>query len=230
MSSNIIIGLTGRFGAGSTTTANLLLHRTENDFQYFSLSQYIKNKARNDIPDFDKKNEKEKRVILQDIGDSLRKEDPAFLVNVLKEEIDKFVEGKKVIVDSIRNHQEVKALRDNYSNFFLIAVDASTKNRWKRLNKLYKNDQDQFDLDDQRDAGGEDEPDNGQQVKACMKLADILVNNDRSFDETSDKKGKDPVEEYGQKINRYIKLINNPGSKVPSLDEMHMHQAYTGGK
>ena len=221
MNQNFVIGLTGRFGAGSTTTANLILSRKENDFVYFSLSDFIKETAKKQRG-FLKKKEKEKRVALQDIGDTFRKKDPSFLVNKKLQDIKRKLTKKNVLVDSIRNDKEVDALRNNFPNFFLFAIDASTESRWQRLKKLYGDDRGQFDLDDKRDAGGEEEPSNGQQVKKCMEIADVLINNDRNYSETQ---GADPVEEYGQKIERYIKLIKNPGFKDPNFDELYMHHA-----
>ena len=226
MSKNFIIGLTGRFGAGSTTTANLILSRKEKDFEYFSLSQYVKDKAKKETRDFAKKKEKHKRVILQNIGDDLRQnESPSFLVDVLLERIEESLKKKNIIIDSIRNQEEVNVLRDHFSNFFLFAIDATTNNRWNRLKKLYSNDIEQFLRDDKRDAGGEDQPDYGQQVGKCMVLADVLINNDRDFKQKVAKLSKDSVEEYGQKVERYIKLIKKPGFKVPSFDELYMHHA-----
>lgn len=224
--SNFVIGLCGRFGAGCTTTANLIISEY-NDFTYFSLSQYIKDKAKKEVLGFENKLEKEKRIILQDIGDSLRKKSPAFLVKVILANIQEALNKKNVIVDSIRNNNEVEALRNNFSRFFLLAIDASTESRWRRLERLYNNDKNQFETDDKRDAGGEDEPDNGQQVKKCMELADVLINNDRDYSEKFEKIAQDPIEEYGQKVKRYIELIKKPGYKDPNFDELFMHHAYS---
>ena len=70
MSNNIIIGLAGRFGAGCTTTYNLLL--TEYDsFKGFSLSGYLKEKAETDKK-YKNLSVKNKRVYLQNLGDKLR--------------------------------------------------------------------------------------------------------------------------------------------------------------
>ena len=49
MSGNFIIGLTGSFGAGSSTTTKLILALKEHNFVHFSLSKFIKDKARKEI-------------------------------------------------------------------------------------------------------------------------------------------------------------------------------------
>ncbi|MFA5199358.1 MAG: deaminase [Candidatus Omnitrophota bacterium] len=225
-SEKFIIGLCGRFGAGCTTTAELILSEKE-EFVYFSLSKYIKEKAKNEHLGFEAKQEKEKRVILQDIGDALRKNSPSFLVDVILKDVKKALIEKNVIIDSIRNDKEVEALRNVFPNFFLFAIDATTKSRWDRLRKLYAEDKGQFEIDDKRDAGGDDEDKNGQQVKKCMELADVLINNDRDYSEKVEKAGQDPVERYGQKVLSYIDLIKDPGSRAPNWDETCMHHAFS---
>jgi len=230
MNENFIIGLTGSFGAGSTTTTKLLLTLKEDNFEYFSLSQFVKDKARQEVGGFDKLKEKEKRIILQDIGDDLRKtKSLSFLVDRIIDDIDEALKTKNVVIDSIRNDEEVRILQKRFTNFFLFAIDASKKNRWNRMKKLYADDDVQFNQDDKRDAGGDDQPDYGQQVSKCMRMADVLINNDRDFNEHVDKIGKNPIEEYGQKLGRYIKLIKQPGFKAPSFDELYMHHAYSVG-
>lgn len=110
----MIIGLTGRFGAGCSTASKLL--QKEQDFSAVSLSTLLKEKARKEIPDFDKKEENEKRVILQDLGDQIRKDDPGLLAKNIIKEIDQ-IKTKRVIIDSIRNPEEIKVFREKYTNF-----------------------------------------------------------------------------------------------------------------
>ena len=110
MIKNFIIGLTGRFGAGSTTTPDLILSRKERDFEYFSLSQYVKDKAKKEVSGFNKKKEKQKRVILQNIGDDLRQnESPSFLVDFLLKKIKESVKKKNIVIDSISNQEFVSS-------------------------------------------------------------------------------------------------------------------------
>ena len=68
---NIIIGLTGRFGAGCTATYNLLT--TEESFKGFSLSAHLKEVAQKD-EEYKKAPNKYQRSYLQNLGDSIRKE------------------------------------------------------------------------------------------------------------------------------------------------------------
>lgn len=89
---------------------------------------------------------------------------------------------------------------------------------------MYDNNREQFDIDEERDAG-ENQPDFGQQVKKCIELADILISNKESFYKTSKKKNIKTIEEYGQKISSYIQLMRAPGFRQPTADEIYMHHA-----
>ena len=224
---NIIIGLTGRFGAGSTTTYDLLT--TEYDsFKGFSLSSYLKDIA-NEDKTYKTLSEKEKRVYLQNLGDKLREENGETFI---AEEIIKKIEesnkkGIDVVVDSFKNPAEIKIFRKKYSNFYLFAIDADTEERWERTKHIYDLDRKAFDRDDERDKGTDDEPYHGQQVQACIRLSDILINSDKSFYELDGKVNRKAVEEYGQKIKSHIDLIKKPGTRTPKTDEMYMHLAYS---
>jgi deoxycytidylate deaminase len=219
--SGLIIGLTGSFGAGCTTTSNLLIDGK--GFTGFSLSDPIKEKARKQYKDFDKKKNKEKRKILQDIGDELRKKDLAFLAKPIIESIKK--KGpKNIVIDSIKNKEEVNAFRDSFSNFFLLAIDAEEEIRWGRLkHDIYEGDEEAFKRDDQRDAGY-DEPKHGQHVKECMDSADILINSDDNFIKRKKKDNK-AIDEYVDKLIDFVNLMQYPGSRKPNLKELYIHQA-----
>ncbi len=86
----------------------------------------------------------------------------------------------KVIIDSIRNDEEVMALKQHYPNFYLISVYADSDLRFKRLekDKIYKNKKD-FIKDDDRDS--KETFSFGQQVKKCNYLADVVLENGKDF-------------------------------------------------
>jgi deoxycytidylate deaminase len=222
----LIIGLTGSFGAGCTTTSLFL--KEEKNFVSFSLSDALKEKAKREIKNFQKIENKEKRRILQDLGDNLRKKNAAILTIPIIKEIDKR-RLKRVVIDSIRNTAEIEAFKDRFGDkFFLLAIDAEADIRWQRLERLYKKDREGFDINDKRDSG-EDQPKHGQQVKRCIELADILVNNEgRLYRISKDNKiikNNKEIDRYGQKLSDLIDLIKRPGSKKPNLDELYMHYA-----
>jgi len=218
---SLIIGLTGRFGAGCTTTSMIL--KDCKGFNYFSLSESLKKKAKMTINGFDKKEEKEKRKILQDLGDELRKNGESLAIPVIEEIKQKGL--NKVVIDSIRNPAEVNAFKNKFNNFFLLAIDAETETRWQRLNKyIYKGNKDKFCIDDERDAG-ENQPDYGQQVKKCIELADMLVNNNDDFYNKPKGETEKIIDEYAQKISDYVDLIFYHGIRPPSTNELCMHYA-----
>ena len=220
---NIIIGLTGRFGAGCTTAYDLLT--TEEKFKGFSLSKYLKILAINDEK-YKKLNIKKQRTYLQDLGDSLREEHGQnYLAKKVIEEINGSNNQNTIVVDSFKNPAEINEFRNEYSNFYLLAIDSSTKERWNRTKEYYEEDEEVFKKDDERDKGTNKFPYKGQQVDVCMRSSDILINSDKSFYNHDKTININAVEEYGQKINGYIKLIKRPGSRGPSLDELYMHQA-----
>ena len=218
---NILIGLTGSFGAGSTTTADFL---TTKDFKFkkISLSQYLKDNIKKVDPEFLKKEEKERRQLLQDYGDKLRlKNGNSFLVDVVEKEIKKNLETDKVVVDSIKNIEEINKLRNISNKFYLFAIDAKIENRWERLKSNYCDDYSSFVSDDKRDSG-EDQPVCGQQVSNCILKADFLINNDDPFFINRHKNININIESFGQKIKSYLYLIDNPGGRPPSIDELSM--------
>ena len=167
-----------------------------------------------------------KREILQDLGDNIREsnKNQAYLAKKIIPLI-KQNKNKKIIIDSFKNTAEIKEFRRSFNNFIMFAIDANSDNRWERLADLYKGKRELFDKDDIRDAGTNEAPYHGQQVKACMSLSDVLINSDRSFFKNNSEQDNDTIEEYGQKIKGYLDIISNPGYRQPIFDELYMHQA-----
>lgn len=223
MAKKIIIGLTGRFGAGCSSTLEVL--KETFDYIPFSLSDYIKNIAKKD-DSFKFLGDKNTRKKLQALGDILRDDnnDQAFLANIILKKL-KNTGSKNIIIDGFKNPAEVNAFRKEYADFFLFAIDAETKERWRRTKHIYNEDKKLFNEDDERDRGTNKYPYKGQQVKACMNIADILINSDKPFFNDNEDKNEKAIEEYGQKITSYLELIEKPGSISPNLDELYMHLA-----
>lgn len=225
----LIIGLTGRFGAGCTRTAEFFVE--EQGCTYISVSEVLKDQARKEYKNFNEKPSKEKRKILQNLGDSFRKKDIAALVLPIIKQI----RGKKllkVVIDALRNPGEIKQLKKAFSNFSLIAIDATTETRWRRLKHLY-NSRKEFQLNDERDEG-KNQPKYGQKVKDCIEMADILINSEEDFylmkkkvknkiKKTIKIKNNVAIDRYGQKLSDYLSLINKPGIRKPNADEIYMH-------
>lgn len=127
------------------------------------------------------------RTILQDVGDDLRKkEGDGVLAKRAIEQLtanSKQQTAKRIIIEGIRNPGEVEYLR-TISGFFLISVDAPQKVRFQRVLQRGKpwdpKSWEEFQTVDGRDQGDVNNT-NGQQVKQCMKLADIHLQNNTSI-------------------------------------------------
>jgi deoxycytidylate deaminase len=219
----LVIGLTGRFGAGCTTTS--LYFEQDLKFKRFSLSDELKKIAKKKTPRWPSLTANQQRKILQDLGDTLRSKNSTYLADNVIKKIEK-QNGSKIIVDSLRNPSEIKAFQKKFQSFFLLAIDAEVTTRWDRLKENYNNDRASFDIADKRDAGY-DQPNYGQQVKKCLEMGDILINNDISFYKDITTKRLDPemVDRYAQKLNDYYNLLSSAGSRTPNLDEINMHYA-----
>ncbi|MCK5242088.1 hypothetical protein KAR34_06535 [bacterium] len=128
------------------------------------------------------------------------------------------------IIDSIKNPYEVEYLREKFMNFYLVSVYADKAQRKKRevdksLNgKKVEELENEFEANDKRDRGKSIECDEEsfykQNVKKCVELSDIAINNEAS-------KGK-----FYEKILRYFALILDKGCTKPNTDEALMNQAY----
>ncbi|MFH0773123.1 MAG: AAA family ATPase [bacterium] len=166
-----IIGVVGPFASGKGIVADYLIKK--HGYTSFSLSSIVHDELKKrEITSFT-------RTTLQNIGDELRRlEGDGVLarraVALLKE---KGIE--KIVIEGIRNPGEVTYLR-KLPGFLLIAVDASQKIRYQRVIARRKpwdpTDWETFIKVDERDQ--EDKKNsNGQQVRACMELADVTIQN-----------------------------------------------------
>lgn len=160
----MIVGLTGGLCAGKGEVANYLKSL---GFVFFSLSDVIRIEA-------DKNNIPKTRENLIVLGNKLRKEyGNGVLAKRIKEILPK---NNNLIVDSIRNTEEIKELRE-LPGFILIGVDALEETRFARM--LARNRPgDPKTLEEFRKTNEDLEIEHGQRVQKCMKMADcILVNN-----------------------------------------------------
>jgi len=182
----MLIGVTGRIGAGKETLTQFLRDR---GFIYFQTSDLLKEELRKREVEITRKN-------MQDLGDELRERDgPGVLMKMLLEKID--VSGN-YIIDSLRNTGEVEFLKNNVENFILIGIDASQKIRFERQVQRGKPSDpktwEDFLEVDNRDNFDENNP-MGQQVGKCIEISDFVVVNDGSLEEAMKK-----VEEIWEEI------------------------------
>jgi len=215
---DVVVGLTGAFGSGCTTAAKHL--RDERGFELLKLSDVIKS-----IWSEQGQTRQPTRTDLQKLGDDLRENSGgSFLVD---QALNKFWqkhsnrdEPRKIVIDGIRNVQEIKRLQDIYGyKFVLIAVLASFDDRWERIGSSAYRDmglnQSNFIADDQRDSN-EDTP-FGQQVELCMDRADILLDNSAEV----------TLQWFHEKILSYVDLASGDQVRSAHQHEILMNIAYS---
>lgn len=175
----MIIGLTGSLAAGKGIVSDFL---KEKGFVYLSLSDELREIAKERKIELTREN-------LQNLGNILREAEGAgFLA---KRIYDKIVSQnyKKAIVDGIRNPSEIRVLK-KIRDFYLISVDASQQIRFRRLVSRAREsdplDWESFLIIDKRDKG-EGEPEGGQRVGDCIKLADYGLMNDSDLETLKEK-------------------------------------------
>lgn len=173
---NLVIGLTGPFGSGCSTMRGVL----ERKFEFYSFK--ISDDIRAEVEKMGKTLEKGQpgwRRVLQEHGDEQRKGDVAYWVNKVVERIEEAKLGdSSIVIDGLRNSQEVQEIRKIYPRFFLVAICAPRDERWNRVRQDYNGDFNEFQNDDRRDQGEDSEW--GQSVQKCVDDADyVYYNSDR---------------------------------------------------
>ncbi len=175
-----VIGLTGPMCSGKGTVVKLLKKKGYICFVY---SDIIRDELKS-------RGMKETRENLQDVGNELRK---TYGNHILSERlVNKIIdqEVKLAVVDGIRNPGEIHYLQQNLDDFTLIGITASADTRF-RLSQLRGGLSDpktrkEFDILEKRDRGvGEDK--HGQQVQACLDMADVVIENNDTLQNLKEK-------------------------------------------
>ena len=162
----MLIGLTGRNGAGKGVVAELLKKK---GFEYHSLSDVIRDEIR-------KEGHEVTRERLIEMGRRLRTQGgPSILADKI---LVTLKPGEKYVVDSIRNPHEVMALKAR-RDFHLIFVDAERHVRFERC-RLRGRENDPADFAEfvrLEEAELYSKDIAGQQLVATAKLADHVLDN-----------------------------------------------------
>lgn len=123
----LTIGIVGPICAGKETLGAYLKRRYK--ATYYSLSDIIRDEL--DFLGFDRHS----RELLQAIGNELRYHRGSdYLARRIVDKM-KAKDHGFTVIGSIRNPDEVYFLRDNLTNFYLLAIDVDQKIRYKRLKK-----------------------------------------------------------------------------------------------
>jgi dCMP deaminase len=167
----MIIGLTGKNGAGKTAVCDYLRTR---GFEYVSLSDAIRAEIR-------RRGDDVTREKLIETGTEMREKGGA---GVLAERVLTGLESEhNYVVDSIRNPAEVEALRRR-PDFTFFAIDASVKTRFERsLLRARENAAatfEQFAAEEERELISENPA--AQQLVATIALADSVIENNGTME------------------------------------------------
>jgi deoxycytidylate deaminase len=216
----LVVGLTGSFGSGCSTLRESL---RKLGFEPFSLSEHIRDIWQSRNPN--KKREEATKRELQDIGNELREKegDDYFADIAVKAANKKAVNKDQLVFDNIRNLKEVEYFRKEFPNFLLIAVDCSSPIRWNRVKNDYQmlgQTENQFEIDDRRDKYEEWNP-HGQQVELCVDDADVMIDNDTTFQSHNL-----AIDKLKAKIEPYIDLLKGK-LRPPTPFESYMSIAYS---
>lgn len=163
-----IIGITGTLGAGKGTVVTYLVE--EKGFIHFSVRGYL-------AEELNRRGMPVNRDTLTAIANSLRaKHGPSFITSELFKKAR--TKQNNCVIESIRTPGEVEELRKN-SGFFLLAVDADPRVRYKRIrSRNSETDQVSFQTfmqNEEREMHSDDP--NKQNLSRCIEQADYVINN-----------------------------------------------------
>jgi len=190
---SIVLGLTGPNAAGKGEICKYLATK---GYYVTSLSDILRKIAV-------EKNISLSRINLVNLGNELREKYGAgVLAKWLIKELSKNHNKSyvKVVVDSIRNIQEVKEFRKKFkSRFFLVYVDAPKKLRFKFM-KLRNRESDPKTYKEFLKVEKKEKSDKltHQQIHKCKKLKNFLIYNNSTLEELHKK-----IDKILQKVNHY---------------------------
>jgi len=186
----LVMGITGTNGAGKGTVVDYLIKKK--GFKHFSASGLI-------TEELIKKNRPVNRDNMILMGNELRAKNGAnYLARELLRRASK--ENANSIIESIRTPGEVEELKKN--NGILIAVEANQRLRYERnLKRGSAKDKVSFEefVAQEKQEMVSDDP-NKQNLSACKKAADYVIENNGTIDELNQK-----VEELLIKIIKDVK-------------------------
>jgi len=172
MNKQIIIGVTGTFGAGKGEIVNYLVNKK--GFIHFSVSEQL-------IKEIKKRKLPVDRESMRTVANDIRSQKGSgFIADMLYKKAKKT--KKNAIIESIRTPGEVNTLKEK-GNFYLFAVDADPKTRYERVKKR-ESEKDNVTfkefLEGEKKEMNNTDPAK-QNLKKCIELADFKVENNGTF-------------------------------------------------
>ena len=238
----LMLGFTGSLGSGCTFLAEGVSEVLSDHAHYYRPSDILRDIARA------RGVEQPPVSNLQDIGNELRAEilsngklNCSAVVELILQKIDvedniaEFTanESSVILIDGIKNEGEVKYLKQ-FPNFYLISVHADRSERSSRLvgadpDKHKFKTVEEFLIADKRDE--DEEIPNGQQIKRCNYLADIIINNNDPKVSSRLKREffNQFIEDYIQPM-RKVSKTETPHERPPKIEETLMTMAYCVSK
>lgn len=213
--------MVGPFGSGCSYIAKEILEK-ELGYFYLSLSDLLREKFQQEkgsLPEGI-----EARKVLQEFGNSVRHEHGAdYLAKLAGEKIEtlwKDAPSCNIVIDSIRNPEEVFCLKDKYVHCFVLGIFATKEIRWQRVKKGYEENQASFNEDEKRDRNEKIEY--GQRVTDAFLTSDAIILNESEIVNKND-----AYHTLKAKIEKYLQLFSgNATDKSPTEMEAIMATAY----
>jgi dephospho-CoA kinase len=167
----IVIGITGTIGAGKGTIVEYLVDKK--GFIHYSVRHFLLEEIR-------KRGLPENRDSMVVVANELRgRYGPSYVTDQLYNKAARI--GKNCIIESIRTPGEIDSLRDK-GKFFLFAVDAAPELRYQRITgRQSVTDHITLETFIDNEAREMNTPDpNKQNLKQCIAMADVVIDNNRS--------------------------------------------------
>jgi dCMP deaminase len=181
----MIIGLTGKNGAGKTEVCRYLESK---GFVYYSLSDILREELKKIGKEITREN-------LINIGNKLREN---FGSGVLAVKLLEKIGNKNYCIDSIRNPQEIAEFRKR-EDFFLIGVKAPAEIGYQRIqNRKREEDKISFEEFRRLEEKENSESETGQQLNKCFSLSDFVIDNSRT------------IEELHKQVDNLLEQLTNP--------------------
>lgn len=219
----VIVGVTGSFGSGCTSVADLLSRSFK--FKLFSISQLLIEEALHRTPNLDKTPHLLRRE-LQDLGNEIREkhQDGAILLKRAIDELEaRAPDSDCWVIDSLKNPAEVDELRWHH-NGYVIAIGAPEEIRVERvLKSIYQGDLDALQRDDRRERDEIKHNKYGQGIGKCVERADIVIRNDQQVNG-----GFESWKYVLSRTKDYVNLLKAAGAhRPPTKAEDIMNKVYS---
>lgn len=173
----LIIGITGTLGAGKGTIVDYLVKQKE--FEHYSVREYL-------VENIKKQGLPLNRDSMVVTANALRaKHNPAFIIQELYKLA--MLKNHNAVIESIRTPGEIDYLKKQ-GDFILLAVDADPHIRFERItNRQSSTDDIDFEtfIENENREMSTTDP-NKQNLKKCIELADIVLNNDGTVEDLYD--------------------------------------------